>query len=323
VAAVLVLGAAIVTSIGVGAAAITPLEVVRVFTGRLGISGDAAARADGVIWAIRFPRVLLGVVAGAGLAVAGVALQRLFRTPLAEPQLLGLGPGAAIGAVLGAAGGGIQGAVAGGAAAGILSGFAVRRIGRSAEGDPARLVLSGVALGAMFSAWVGFFVFGLDRATVAPIEFWLLGSLSGATWRAFGTATVIITIGVIALVAFGRSLDILSLGEATARSLGIDVPLIQTLVVLAAGLVTGAVTGAVGVIGFVGLLAPAIATRISRPGAASTMGMAGLIGATLLVGADALARTVVSPIELPAGLITSALGGPLFIWLISRMRRWA
>lgn len=317
----ILLVAAAATAMSVGAATIAPLDVLRVLGAHLGMAVEAPATADGVIWAIRLPRVLLGVVAGAGLGAAGMALQGLFRTPLAEPQLLGLGPGAAIGAVLGAAGGGIQGAVAGGAAAGLITGFAVRRIGRTAQGDPARLILSGVALGAMLSAWVGFFVFGLDRATVAPIEFWLLGSLSGSTWRAFGTAMVIVAIGTIGMISAGRSLDLLSLGERTARSLGVDVPLVTTMVILGAGLLTGAVVGAVGVIGFIGLLGPAAARRLVGPNNGSLIVMSALVGATLLVVADAVARTVVSPIELPAGLVTSAIGGPLFIWLISRMRR--
>ncbi len=310
------------TSLSVGAAAIGPGDAWAVILSHLSIGTTPSRAVDGVVWAIRLPRVLLGVVAGAALGAAGMALQGLFRTPLADPHLLGLGPGAAIGAVLGAAGGGIQGAIAGGAAAGLISGFAVRRVGRAASGDPARLILSGVALGAVFSAWVGFFVFGLDRSSVAPIEFWLLGSLTGSTWRAFGTTAVLVTAGIIGLMTAGRSLDLLSLGESTARSLGVDVPLVTTMVVLGAGMITGAAVGAVGVIGFVGLLGPAAARRLVGPTNASLTAMSALAGAVLLVLADGVARTAVSPIELPAGLVTAAVGGPVFIWLISRMRRW-
>lgn len=313
---------AMATSLSVGAAAIGPGDAWTVVLSHMGIGSAPSVAIDGVIWAIRLPRILLGVAVGAALGAAGMALQGLFRTPLADPHLLGLGPGAAIGAVLGAAGGGIQGAIAGGAAAGLIAGFAVRRVGRSSGGDPARLILSGVALGAAFSAWVGFFVFGLDRSTVAPIEFWLLGSLTGSTWRAFATAAVLIAVGIVGLMTAGRSLDLLSLGESTARSLGVDVGLVSTMVILGAGLITGAAVGAVGVIGFVGLLGPAIARRLVGPKNKSLIAMSAIAGALLMVVADTVARTAVSPIELPAGLVTAAIGGPVFIWLISRMRRW-
>ncbi len=315
-----------IAALGAAVASLAMGAVVIPFGDVLGVLGDHAGfpvaepefTIDAVVWNIRMPRVLMGGVVGAGLAVTGAVLQGMYRNPLADPQLLAIGPGAALGGVLGSLAGQTQGAIAGGIAAGVLAGLLVRRLGRAASLEPSRFILIGVALGAAVSAWVGFVVFSGDSTRVPPIEFWLLGSLTGSTWRALGTAAVVIALGGAWLYAAARPLDLMALGEAEARHLGVDVELLTAALMLAVGAVVGASVGAVGVIGFVGLLVPHVVRRLTGPAHRPLLVASAFGGALLVVTADLLARTVASPIEIPVGLVTAAVGGPFFIWLIRR-----
>jgi iron complex transport system permease protein len=317
----LILLAAMATALSRGAVATAPREAMDSLLYHWGLIANPPA-SDGVLWAIRIPRVVVGSLIGAVLAASGVALQGLYRTNLADSQLLGLGPGAAIGGVLGTAAGGIQGGVAGGAVAGLLTAFVVRRLGRAGDGDPTRFVLSGVALGAALSAWVGFFVFGLDRSAVPSVDFWLLGSLTGSTWRAAGTLAALGAAASVGFIASRRSLDLLALGDGDARAMGVDVDLVRTALLMAVGVASGAAVGAAGVVGFVGLLVPALVRPLVGPAHGPLYLGSSLAGAALVVVADTAARTVVSPIEIPVGLVTAAVGGPVLIWMISRTRGW-
>jgi iron complex transport system permease protein len=297
-------------------------EVLGVLARKLGLElfSEPSGQAEAVVWGIRMPRLLLATVVGAALALVGGVLQSLLRNELADPHLLGIGPGAAIGAAIGSAAGGIQGAIAGGVATGVITAFILRRLARRASIDPTRIILSGVALGATLSAWVGFVVFAADRATVPPIEFWLLGSLTGSTWRAFGTTFVFVVIAGIVMLASARMLDIIGLGEVDAMHLGIDVDLVRTILLIASGAAVGATVGAVGVVAFVGLLVPFVVRRVTGPSNARLLRAALGAGALFLIGADLIARLTLEPIELPVGLVTAAVGGPLFLWLLTRRR---
>lgn len=314
--------AVVVVSLGMGAVVISPGEVIEVLTRRLGfaIGEEPAFRADAVLWNIRLPRILLGLVAGAGLGLAGAALQGVFRNPLADPQLLGIGPGASLGAVLAMLilGATTEPALAGGAVGGIVTASVLRRFGESRFPDPSRLVLIGVALGAALSAWVGFVVFAADRAAVPPVEFWLLGSLTGSTWRTLANATVLTVGGSVVFFGSARSLDLLALGESEARHLGVDVDLVRAMVLFSTGLVVGAAVGAVGVVGFVGLLVPHLVRRGTGPRHRTLLAGSALGGAAFVAAADLGARTLAAPIEIPVGLLTAALGGPFFLWLLRR-----
>ncbi len=311
--------AAAVASLAMGAVVIPIGDVLDVLGGRLGLPVAATDfTTDAVVWNIRVPRVLLGATVGAGLAVTGAVLQGTFRNTLADPQLLAIGPGAALGGVLGSLAGQTRGAIAGGIAAGVLVALVVRRLGRTASLEPSRFILIGVALGAALSAWVGFVVFSGDSTRVPPIEFWLLGTISGATWRALGTAVVVVAIGLAGLLAASRTLDVLSLGESEARHLGVDVEFVTTILMMAVGAVVGATVGAVGVVGFVGLLVPHLVRRLTGPVHRHVLLGSVFGGALFVVAADLVARTAASPIEIPVGLVTAAVGGPFFIWLIHR-----
>jgi iron complex transport system permease protein len=305
-----------------GAVAVPSEEVFGVLTRKVGLEwfGEPAPQSEAVVWGIRTPRLLMALGVGAALALVGSALQGLLRNELADPHLLGIGPGAAIGAALGSAASGIPGAIAGGVAAGVLTAFAVRRLAVRAAIDPTRIVLAGVALGAALSAWVGFVVFAADRATVPPIEFWLLGSLTGATWRALGTATAFLVITGAVLLLSWRVLDVMSLGEANARHLGIDVDLVRTVLLIASGAAVGATVGAVGVVAFVGLLVPFVARGFTGPSHRHLMPAALGGGALFVAISDLVARLALEPVEIPVGLVTAAVGGPVFLWLLTRPR---
>ncbi len=319
VVAALSIGAA---SLSLGAVEVPGGEVAGVLGRQIGLEwfAEPSDRATAVVWGIRMPRLLLGMAVGAALAAAGAVLQGMLRNDLADPHLLGIGPGAAIGAAIGAGAGGVQGAISGGVAAGVLTAFVVRRLRRRASIDQTRLILSGVALGAALSAWVGFIVFGSDRSVVPPIEFWLLGSLTGSTWRGLGTTVVFLIFGLGALLVMSRTLDLMALGDQEAWHLGVDVELVTTVLLIIIGVVTGATVGAVGVVVFVGLLVPYLMRRLVGPRHRHLLVGAMLGGAAFLAASDLLARLAIEPIEIPVGLVTAAFGGPLFLWLVSRRR---
>ena len=318
-AAVIVAMTAAALSLALGAVDIPVSDVAAVLGSRVGL-GEASSQADAVVWGIRMPRILVGFAIGAALGLVGAVLQGLLRNDLADPQLLGIGPGAAIGAAIGAAAGGVRGSIAGGVLTGVVVAFVLRRLARRASIDPSRIILFGFALGAVLSAWVGFIVFGADRASVPPLEFWLLGSLSGATWQSFGTAVVFLAIAAAGLLTATRSLDVLALGDAEARHLGVDTGLVTTMVLIGCGAAVGATVGAVGVVSFVGLLIPFLMRPIVGQAHRHLLPASMIAGGIFVVLADLAARSVLEPVEIPVGLITAAVGGPVFLWLLSRRR---
>lgn len=309
-------------ALSMGAVSVPPAEVLGVLARRLGLEvfAEPSSQAEAVVWGIRMPRLLLAFTVGAALALAGGVLQGLLRNNLADPHLLGIGPGAAIGAAIGSSAGGVQGAIAGGVAAGVITAFAIRRLARRASIDPTRIILSGVALGAALSAWVGFVVFAADRATVPPIEFWLLGSLAGSTWRAFGTVVVFIVFTSAVMLASARILDVFRLGEADARHLGIDVDLMRTVILITVGAAVGATVGAAGVIAFVGLFVPFVVIKSTGPLHRHLLAASMAAGALFVAASDLVARLAIQPIEMPVGLVTAAVGGPVFLWLLTGRR---
>lgn len=309
-----------VASISLGAVDLTMGEALDVVLSRFGLGTASDGAVDSVVWGLRVPRLLTGLAVGAALAAAGVALQGMLRNDLADPQLLGIGPGAAIGAALGAGAGGVPGAISGGVAAGVATALLVRRLSRAPTADPNRLILAGVALGATLSAFVGFVVFGSDRAVVPPIEFWLLGSLSGSTWRALGTVVVFLLVGVGGLWGMGRLVDLLGLGAQEASHVGVDVPLVTTVLLVLVGLSVGATVGVVGVVVFVGLLIPRLLRPLTGPLTRHLLSGCLLAGAVFVAASDLVARLVLEPIEIPVGLVTAVVGGPVFLWMVTRRR---
>ncbi len=323
--------ASVLLSVGTGAVAIAPLEVVAILLARVGIElgVDVTPRQEAVLLAIRLPRVLLGVLVGAALAVAGAAMQGLFRNPLADPGLLGVSSGAALAAVTVIVVGGPLVASLGvwvlPAAAFIGSLLATLVVyalatagGRTAV---ATMLLAGIAINALAGSGTGLFVFMADDAQLRDITFWSLGSLGGATWRTLSAAAPFMLAAIFLLPQFARALNAFLLGEAEARHLGVNVETVKLAIVFVTACAVGAAVSVSGIIGFIGLVVPHLIRLVIGPDHRILLPGTVLLGASLLLLADLLARTVVAPAELPIGIVTSLVGGPFFLWLLLRFRR--
>ncbi len=317
-----------VVAMGVGAVRIEPLRVIAILLGQASDGITEAQRV--VVLNVRLPRVLLALLAGAGLALAGVMMQALFRNPLADPALIGVSAGAALGAVgvivLGATL--LQGLTRAlgvwtlpvGAFVGALVSVTVvfRLSRRDGTLDPTTMLLCGIAINALTGAGIGLLTYLATDEQLRNLTFWTLGSLGAATWGAvLGAApAVLLAIGCAPWLA--DRLNALLLGDAEAMHLGVDVEgLKRAVVVLAAG-AAGAIVAVSGVIGFVGLVAPHVARLLVGPDHRRVLPLAALVGGALLVVGDAVARTAVRPAELPIGILTAFVGAPMFLWLLRR-----
>ena len=292
-------------------------------------SGEAPEVVRAVFWDIRMPRVLLAALVGASLALAGAGVQGLFRNPLADPALIGVSAGAALGAVLcfffgwqGWLGGWflpIAAFVGGWLAVLVLGLFNTGFV----AGGTAKLILAGVALNAMIGSVLGFFLFSASDDALRSMTFWTLGSCASAQWLQVAVLFVFLGVGAFFLWHNARSLDALQLGEDQAAHLGVSVARVRRETIIAAALLVGAATAFAGTIGFIGLVAPHMARlllgglhRLVLPGAL-------LLGGMLLVLADLGARTLAAPAELAVGILTAAIGGPFFLWLLRRPSSWS
>lgn len=288
-----------------------------------------------LLWQLRLPRILLAALVGAGLAVSGCVLQALFRNPLADPGLIGVSMGAAVGAVawivLGAAlfGGALSptwqlyslpfAAFLGALGIALLALFMAHRAG---EVDTASLLLTGVALNALASALIGVMVFMADDRQLRDLTFWTMGSLSGSHWGLLLPGVFLILGPGAWILTQGWALDRLSIGEREAFYLGVDVARTKLCLLVATAVVVGTAVASVGAIGFVGLLIPHLARLAVGASHRLLLPVTACLGVVLVAGADAVARVVVLPAELPVGLLTALFGAPcLLILLWQRERR--
>jgi iron complex transport system permease protein len=294
---------------------------------RLGLVGGTAAdvTAESVLWEIRFPRVALAVVVGAALGCAGAAMQGVFANPLAEPGIVGVSSGAVLGAVVAI----VAGVTALGAwtlpAAAFAGGLvtvlgvyvAARADGRT---EVVTLVLTGIAVNAVVGALIGLATYLSDEAELRSITFWTLGSLAQATWAKVALVAPLAVVGVGATVALARRLDLLALGDAPARHLGVDVERLRLVLLAVVAVLTAAAVAVSGTILFVGLVVPHLVRTAVGPAHRRLVPGAALAGALVLVVADLVARTVAAPAELPLGVLTALVGGPFFFWQLRRTR---
>ncbi|WP_102108374.1 FecCD family ABC transporter permease [Oceaniglobus roseus] len=285
-----------------------------------------------VLYDIRLPRLAMGLLVGAALAVSGAVMQGLFRNPLADPGLVGVGAGAGLGAILAIVLGaalpgwllGLTGnqltpfaAFLGGWASTLLLYRVSTRQGRTSV---ATMLLAGIALGALAGAVSGILVYVADDRQLRDLTFWGLGSLAGASWIKVLAAGPLILLALGAAFALGRGLNGLALGEATAAHIGIDVQRMKSVAILAVAAATGAAVAVSGGIGFIGIVVPHLLRLASGPDHRTLLPNAALLGATLLILADVIARVAIAPAELPIGIVTAILGAPVFLWILLKRR---
>ncbi|WP_442815043.1 FecCD family ABC transporter permease [Streptomyces sp. NBC_01298] len=324
-AAVLVLLALV--SAGVGAYEIPLGEVVGSVQHRLGLGGAALDRVgESVLWNVRLPRVVLALLVGAGLGCAGALMQGVFGNPLAEPGVIGISAGAAVGAVaaigLGLTFFGNWTITACAFVAGLITVGAVYLLSRNGgRTEVVTLILTGIAVNAFAGALIGLFVFFADSGQVNQITFWQLGSLAQATWPKVLAVLPCALAGLLIAPFYARKLDLLSLGERPARHLGVDVERLRLALILVVALLTAAAVAVAGIITFVGLLVPHLLRMANGPGHRFLVPGSALAGAVVLVAGDLAARTLAQPAELPLGVLTALLGSPFFFWLLRRTRR--
>lgn len=314
-----------VIALGFGPAAV-PLDTVwRILGMQLGfdLEGEWSRTQEHIVWLIRAPRILLGMLVGGGLALVGTALQAVTRNPLADPHLLGVSSGAALGAVLvvlylGEFLGVFSLPLAAfiGAAGSMLLVLAVARRGGRLDSD--RLLLAGVAVSFVLMALVNLLLYTGDHHAAASVVFWMLGGLGSARWDVIWLPAICVLLGFSALLTMARGLNALMSGEQTAVSLGFNGKWLRLQVFVCTSLLTGVLVSLSGAIGFVGLMVPHMARAMVGAEHRRLIPISALLGGLFLVWVDVAARTLIAPEDLPIGIATAALGGLFFILLLKR-----
>jgi len=293
---------------------------------------EIAARDAIILFDIRLPRLALGILVGAALAVSGAVMQGLFRNPLADPGLVGVGAGAGLGAI----GAIVLGTMLPLALRGALGYYLVpvaafiggwlttillyRMSTHRGRTSVAVMLLGGIAIAALAGALSGILIYMANDAELRDLTFWGLGSLAGATWDkvALGGALIVLALGATPFLA--RALNGLALGEGPAAHLGVPVQKMKNAAILTVAAATGAAVAVSGGIGFIGIVVPHLLRLMIGPDHRWLLPNAALLGASLLILADMIARSVVAPAELPIGIVTATLGGPFFLWILMRNR---
>ncbi|MCW2294193.1 iron complex transport system permease protein [Pseudomonas sp. BIGb0408] len=297
----------------------------------LPLEGDGLQQAELILGQIRMPRTLLGLAVGAVLALCGVAMQGLFRNPLADPGLIGVSSGAALGAAVAIVGGAALGGIPELFAPYLLSLCAflgglvvtalVYRLGRrNGQTSVTTMLLAGIALNALAFACIGLFTYLADDATLRTLTFWNLGSLNGASYARLWPLLLVTLAVALWLPRRAQALNALLLGESEARHLGVAVERLKRELVFCTALGVGAAVAAAGMIGFIGLVVPHLVRLLVGPDHRVLLPASALAGASLLLLADLFARLILSPAELPIGIVTALIGAPFFLYLLLRGR---
>ncbi|WP_354644254.1 FecCD family ABC transporter permease [Kitasatospora camelliae] len=311
---------------GLGAYRIPLGDILASLAHRLGAGGHALERVpESVLWNVRLPRVVLALLVGGSLGCAGALMQGVFGNPLAEPAVIGVSSGGAVGAVacivLGLDALGSWTVTVFAFASGLVTVLAVYAMSRSGgRTEVVTLILTGVAVNAFCGALIGILLFTADSAAISQVTFWQLGSLAQATWGKVLAVLPFALVGLAVAPLYARRLDLLALGERPARHLGVDVERMRLVLVTVVALLTSAAVAVSGIIGFVGLIVPHLLRMAAGPGHRFLLPGSALGGALALVAGDLAARTVAAPAELPLGVITALIGSPFFFWLLRRTR---
>ncbi|MFE6734572.1 iron chelate uptake ABC transporter family permease subunit [Microbacterium sp. NPDC057650] len=314
----------IVIAIGIGPARIAPGDVAATLWAHLtGHPAVLPPAQDAIVWRLRAPRVLTAVVVGGGLALCGAVMQALTRNPLADPYLLGLSSGASMGAVLVLVLGAAIALPAAAFAGAMLALVLTLLISRAAGGRSATsTILAGLAVSAVLSALTSMVIFwSSTNDSYREILSWLLGSLSGADWGDVALAGVVAAVCAVPLLGSARLLDGLALGDSAAAALGVPVDRIRFVLFGFCALLTGALVAVSGSIGFVGLILPHATRAVVGVRHRMLLPASFLVGGLFLLWADTIARTAFDPRELPVGIVTALIGGPVFVLLLVRMGR--
>lgn len=318
-----------IVSLASGQYTLSPGEIIGTLLNGIGIDTAWAPENDsasGVIFNIRLPRLVLGVLVGAALAVSGVLMQAIFSNPLADASVVGVSSGAALGAAasltFGLSAFGMWTTPTLAFIGGLIAVFSVYFISRSGgRTEVVTLLLTGIAINAIGGAGMAFLTFLGTTSTREQIIFWQLGSLNGALWQNISVVAPLTGVGVVVALIVARQLDLFALGERTARHLGVHVELLRIIVIVTVAILVCAAVAFAGIIGFVGLVIPHLMRMVIGPAHLPLIISSAVGGALLIALADLVARTAVPLADMPIGMITSLVGGPFFLWLLVRTRR--
>lgn len=330
-----VLGWTGIISVGIGAVPIEPVQVLSILFGKVGIGWEAGVEPvqEAILLTIRLPRVVLAILVGAALAVSGAAMQGLFRNPLADPGLIGVSSGAALAAAVAMVILQSQSVISvtwlgealvpvAAFSGGLVTTIFVYRLATTGgRTNIATMLLAGIAVNAMANAMLGFMIFLSNDDQLRDLTFWTLGSLGGAMWDSVWVVAPFLLCAICLLPLLSRGLNAMLLGEDEAGHLGISVERLKTMIILLVGMAVGAAVSVSGIIGFVGLVVPHILRLWIGPDHRFLLPGSAILGGLLLLGSDLVARTIVSPAELPIGVITAITGAPFFLWLLLRNRK--
>lgn len=279
-----------------------------------------------ILFSIRLPRILLSALVGAALAISGAAIQGLFRNPLADPGLIGISGGAALGAALAIVLPDIFSgffdlyiisiaAFIGGA----ITCFIIFNFARfNATFSVTYMLLAGIAINALTGAATGFLTYLSDDQQLRSLTFWMMGNFGGALWTTVMVCFSVIVPASIYLIKISGDLNILSLGENQAKYLGVDIEKLKKKIVILVAFLVGVCVASSGIIGFVGLVVPHLIRIAISPNHKLLLPASALLGASLLAISDSFARTIIAPLELPVGIVTSLIGGPFFLWILAK-----
>jgi len=317
-------------SVAIGAVSLSLDEVMRAIIDRFseGAADPDATLNETVVWDLRLARVLTAVIIGASLATCGAAMQGLFGNPLADPGIIGVSSGASLGAivvvVLQISTFGLWTLPIGAFLAGTATTFVIYALARPGKGggDNSRLLLVGIAVNAIGGAFAGYLTYLATAEQLQSLTFWSMGSLSSAQWMTVGISAPPTVLGIFLLYRWSRQLDLLALGERQARHLGVDVKLLRRKLIFVTALLVAAAVSFNGTIGFVGLVIPHLFRLMIGPAHRLLIPFSAAGGALLVMLADLAARTLDPPSEVPIGVIMGSLGGPFFLWMIYRSRRF-
>ena len=327
----LFLGASIVFAIHIGAVDLTPEWIYQILvnhlTGKEFYAVEWPAYADGIVWGMRLPKVLVASCVGAGLSLVGILMQAMTKNSMADPYLLGISSGASAGATAAILVGSLPiiGAVtvqAGAFIGAIVSSVLVFILaGASGRVSSTKLILSGTAISALFSSMSNFLIFMQNNEKkLSSVLFWMSGSFASAKWSDVLPVFIVLIICIGIILLENRALDALLLGEEMAITIGVDVPKLKILIIIMSALVTGVMVSVSGTIGFVGLVIPHISRSLVGTAHKRMVPFSALLGAILMIWADAIARVVVAPSELPIGVVTAFIGAPFFLFLLRKSK---